>query len=398
MNIQKFNADTQTYFDVESGDISHFKTMVEQTLDAADVPLAAYIEQNVPHYLGEFVEKAASKPKMRKQVLQEWAKNFETGSGIIVIKSGIEDEVALDIATEIFNDIIEEENKNKRSGADHFAKAGANDRIWNALEKHCLFDAGNFAAYYSASSISLAAEAWLGPKYQITAQVNKVNPSGEAQQPHRDYHLGFMSTEQAALFPSHVHRLSPFLTLQGAIAHCDMPIESGPTQFLPFSQHYPEGYLAIHKEEFKDYFAAHFVQIALEKGDFVFFNPAVIHAAGENRTTDIFRMANLLQISSAFGRAMETIDRKSMSQAVFPVLASMQEQHKLTDAQIDNVIAACAEGYSFPTNLDNDPPIGGLAPKTQAQYLKQAVSEKWTASDLEYELVNLAKRQHSRSL
>jgi len=48
----------------------------------------------------------------------------------------------------------------------------------------------------------------------------------------------------------------------------------------------------------------------LEKGDAVFFNPALLHAAGSNHATDIRRMANLQQISSAFGRPMETVDRE----------------------------------------------------------------------------------------
>ena len=43
-----------------------------------------------------------------------------------------------------------------------------------------------------------------------------------------------------------------------------------------------------------------------------------------------------------------------------------------------NAIAAAAEGYSFPTNLDRDPPIGGLAPQTQAQLMGQALAEGWS--------------------
>ena len=39
------------------------------------------------------------------------------------------------------------------------------------------------------------------------------------------------------------------------------------------------------------------VQLALGIGDAVFFNPALFHAAGTNRTTDVDRMANLLQVS-----------------------------------------------------------------------------------------------------
>jgi len=45
--------------------------------------------------------------------------------------------------------------------------------------------------------------------------------------------------------------------------------------------------------------------------------------------------------------------------------------------EIDNVIAASAEGYAFPTNLDRDQPIGGLAPPTQADLVTKALLEDW---------------------
>jgi hypothetical protein len=50
------------------------------------------------------------------------------------------------------------------------------------------------------------------------------------------------------------------------------------------------------------------------------------------------------------------------------------------------VIAACAEGYPFPTNLDLDQPIDGLAPPTQADILGVAVAEGWSRQQLETEL------------
>ena len=136
--------------------------------------------------------------------------------------------------------------------------------------------------------------AWLGTGYQVTSQVNCVNPGGEAQSAHRDYHMGFQSAEEIVRFPLHAHQLSPVLTLQGAVAHCDMPVESGPTLYLPFSQRYAPGYLAWRKTEFIDYFDAHYVQLPLAKGDAAFFNPALFHAAGSNRTRDVRRIANLL--------------------------------------------------------------------------------------------------------
>ena len=109
-----------------------------------------------------------------------------------------------------------------------------------------------------------------------------------------------------ARYPAHVHRLSPVLTLQGAVAHSDMPVESGPTLYLPHSQKYEPGYLAGAGRSSRAYFDAHHVQLPLQPGDAAFFNPALFHGAGTNRSADIRRMANLLQVSSAFGRAMET--------------------------------------------------------------------------------------------
>ena len=53
------------------------------------------------------------------------------------------------------------------------------------------------------------------------------------------------------------------LTLQGAVAHSDMPLESGPTLYLPHSQKYQPGYLAANRPGFADYFVAHHVQLPL---------------------------------------------------------------------------------------------------------------------------------------
>jgi ectoine hydroxylase-related dioxygenase (phytanoyl-CoA dioxygenase family) len=242
--------------------------------------------------------------------------------------------------------------------------------------------------------LALVSEAWLGPGYQVTSQINVVNPGGAAQSPHRDYHLGFLGREQAAGYPAHVHRLSPVLTLQGAVAHCDMPVESGPTLYLPYSQTYEPGYLAWRLPEFAAYFDAHHVQLPLENGDAVFFNPALFHAAGHNRSTDIRRMANLLQVSSAFGRAMETVDREAMANAVFPALLARKAAGAPEDA-LRRVVAATAEGYAFPTNLDRDPPVDGLAPPSQADTLWRAVAEEWSPARLREELRAGAERRRT---
>jgi ectoine hydroxylase-related dioxygenase (phytanoyl-CoA dioxygenase family) len=87
---------------------------------------------------------------------------------------------------------------------------------------------------------------------------------------------------------------------------------------------------------------------------------------------------------------METVDRGRMARAVFPVLRQGR-----AGIDVANVIAATAEGYSFPTNLDRNPPIGGLAPKTQADYLAQAVREGWTDAALDAALTDLDQRNAS---
>jgi ectoine hydroxylase-related dioxygenase (phytanoyl-CoA dioxygenase family) len=363
------------YFDVTSCDLAVFDKLTSQTLAQSDLLYAATVEKNVPIYDMAALEGALTDPVQRAALLAEWAHVLGHSAGVLVLKTAYADTTSIDATTEIFDRIIAREKAAGGGGADHFAKAGANDRIWNALQKHCLEDPQAFALYYGNPAIAAVCEAWLGPFYQMTAQVNLVRPGGQAQTAHRDYHLGFQTADVAARFPAHVHDLSSVMTLQGAVAHCDMPVESGPTKLLPFSQLFRPGYMAYRRDDFRAHFEQHCIQMPLAKGDALFFNPALFHAAGENRSKDIHRMANLLQVSSALGRAMEVIDRSAMCRALYPVIQSLRAAGRLDDASCGAAIGAAAEGYSFPTNLDNDPPLGGLAPETQAALFHRALSE-----------------------
>jgi len=363
----------------DSCDLDAFRRMVERSVNPADYPFASDVMKNVLVYDGLKVRAAAASPETRRELMAEWVEALTDGPGVIAIRGAFADMAPIDGANDHYWAIIEDERRSNIGGGDHFAKPGANDRIWNALEKLCLRDPAAFAAYYGNAAIALVSEAWLGPAYQITSQLNVVNPGGAAQVAHRDYHLGFQSPQAIERYPAHVHRLSPVLTLQGAVAHCDMPLETGPTLYLPFSQTYLQGYMATARPEFRDYFDTHHVQLPLKKGDAAFFNPALFHAAGTNRSKDVRRIANLLQVSSAFGRAMESVDRLKMSLKLYPALKGLVAEKSLTAAEADNAIAATADGYSFPTNLDRDPPKGGLAPKTQQDLMRQALKEGWTA-------------------
>jgi ectoine hydroxylase-related dioxygenase (phytanoyl-CoA dioxygenase family) len=344
--------------------------VAEQTL-VGDYPCADRVESNVLVYTA-----ASLRAARRAEALEELARALGDGPGVVIVEGAVDPDT-VDRATQVFFGIIEGQNAAGKAVGDHFAKPGANDRIWNSIEKLAVADPAVFVDYHGNDIIDLVSTAWLGPAYQMTAQVNVVNPGGEAQVPHRDYHLGFMSAEQIEHYPDHVHALSPGLTLQGAIAHGATPIETGPTMLLPHSQKYPGGYLIADREDFAEFTTAHCVQVPFAKGDALFFNPALIHGAGTNRTADVRRMVNLLQVSSAFGRAMESVDRVRMVLAIYPELLA-----RVDDPRAELALRSAAEGYPFPTNLDHDPPVGGLAPASQADIVRAALMERMSVDEL----------------
>jgi ectoine hydroxylase-related dioxygenase (phytanoyl-CoA dioxygenase family) len=384
---------TQAYFDAHHSTVDVLAALVATVTPPDTYPNAAEIVQEVVVYDGDVVRAAAADPAQRRELMGEIASVLHDGSGIVTIRDAVERD-ALDRTTDAFRQLVDQQRAGAPPEGDFFAAAGANDRIWNALEKLALAAPDCFVDYYASEAIALVCEAWLGPAYQVTSQINVVNPGGVAQSPHRDYHLGFMSDESAAVYPVHAHSLSPLLTLQGAVAHGDMPVVSGPTKLLPHSQKYPPGYVVWQQPEVIALFEARHVQLPLGSGDAVFFCPAVFHAAGSNHTTDVRRMANLLQVSSAFGRTMEAIDRARMTQAIYPVLRARRAAG-WSEGRLAAAIAACAEGYAFPTNLDRDPPIDGLAPPSQADALRRALDEGWTDDQLTEALTAHARRRRT---
>jgi ectoine hydroxylase-related dioxygenase (phytanoyl-CoA dioxygenase family) len=373
-------------------DLAAFHALAERTTDPSTVPTAIDIVHQIPIYDGAHVDAAADDTTSVRSLMTEWSRVLDEGAGVLAVRRGFTDTAVVDAASEVFDSIIADERAAGIGGGDHYAKPGANDRVWNAHEKLCRRAPDVFAEYYRNATIAVGAAAWLGPHAQLTAQVNVVNPGGEAQRPHRDYHLGFYTSADVMEFPLHVHRVSPTQTLQGAVAHTDMPIETGPTKVLPFSQQYRAGFALGERDEFTQAFEQHCVQLPLSKGDIVFFNPAVLHAAGTNRTADVRRMNNLLQMCSVFTRAMEWRDHDAMCLAVYPWLVD----HDLPAGDVDRVITAIADGYAFPTSLDLDPPVEGLAPESQAQLMHRAVAERWDLSRLASALDDRNRRRPYR--
>ena len=365
------------FFNVDEINLSEFVALCSQKVSSEDYKFSLDIQQRVVFYEGEHIQALIS-TQQALELKSELHHCIKDGPGIVVVRQAFQDLKVIDRATEIFKEIIEEEKTSDQHRGDHFAKVGENERIWNALQKFCERDPEAFVAYYNNPVLRFISEAWLGPFFQMTSQVNIIKPGGQAQLPHRDYHLGFQDDSLVAEFPISSQMLSQFLTLQGAVAHTDMNTSAGPTLLLPFSQQYPLGYMAWRDSEFIEYFQHNAVQLPLEKGDAVFFSPALFHAGGNN-TESSDRIANLLQVSSAFGKPMESVDRTKMTKLIYPVLLARKQAKLLSPEETKSVCASVVDGYSFPTNLDFDSPLAGSTPETVQTLIERGLNEEWSA-------------------
>ena len=379
------------FYNTEEIDFPEFVSFCEQNVDQKDYPFSSGVDKKIVHYEGDAIRSLIGTPQAF-ELKTELHHCLKDGPGVFAIKQAFQNLKAVDRATEIFQKIIAEEKNAAENHGDHFAKPGENERLWNSLQKMCERDAETFISYYDNPVLCLVCEAWLGPFFQMTAQVNIVKPGGKAQQPHRDYHLGFQENEVVSEFPVTAQILSQVLTLQGAVAHTEMKIESGPTMFLPFSQQYPLGYMSWRDTKFIKYFEKNSVQISMKKGDAVFLSPALFHAGGTN-TEKTDRIANLLQISSAFGKAMESVDRVKMTKLIYPVLLEKKKRNQLREDEVRTIGASVTDSYSFPTNLDTDSPTEGSVPETAQSLMERALSKKWPVEKFCLKLDEAVKRR-----
>ena len=349
MKEEVVKTNQQVYFNQSDIDYDDLAKICSQKTLQEDYPFADSVSNNVVIYDANYLETFIGNSENELRLKTELHQVLEGGPGVFVIRNLYRHD-AIDQSNNIFEKIVESEGNTSN---DHFA-SGTNTRIWNAFQKVALEDPDAFISYYSNNLLKLVAESWCGPNSQMTAQVNIVRPGGEMQKPHRDYHLGFQENQIVELFPISAHRLSNYLTLQGGVAHTDMPLASGPTMVLPYSQQYELGYLAWRDNACTDFFNDNAVQNQMNKGDGIFFNPALLHGAGSNTTKDFHRIGNLLQISSPFGKTMERIDYLKIINRIYPLLLEHSINKTLSEKLIENVLVCATDGYAFPTNLDND--------------------------------------------
>ena len=371
------NIPSRLYSQNEPPSLTEFEKLCARRCTAQEYPLAASVTSSIPIY--DLFSHSQDDALRVEELQNEWHHILMCGPGVLVLKNFMKDKDLIDKINTTFDGIIASEASTSKG--DHFAPSGKNSRIWNSFQKHAMHDPESFLSYYSNPWLRHICNAWLGPAYQITAQVNLVRPGGQPQVSHRDYHLGFQTTESCARYPKAMHLASQYLTLQGGIAHSDIPLDSGPTRFLPFTQTFEEGFMAYRLPKFQEYFDRHWVSLPLEKGDAVYFNPALFHAAGENRTSNVERSVNLLQVSSAFGKTMERIDTLAIIEKAFDNLKSKYNSEGMSP-EVEAAIAAISDGYPFPTNLDQRPPApGGMAPESEAEVLSRALRGGWTKKD-----------------
>ena len=374
--------------------LAELKTITQQNTLSQTYPLAATIKKNIPIYdCKDFDFKDTARIDRLQDELYH---NLISGPGVYVMKHFFSDLSTIDSASKAFDEINDDELQSSGAKGDHFAPASANSRIWNSFSKHALQDPSSFTAYFSNPWFKIVCESYLGPAYRLTSQVNIVRPGGKPQMPHRDYHLGFQTDEDVVAWPKAVHAMSGLLTLQGAVAHTDMPEDSGPTRLLPYSQNFGEGFRSYRSQNLIDYFHEQYVALPLEKGDAVFFSPALFHAAGENRTRDFSRSANLIQVSSAFGKTMETIDTLPLIERTYDLLSAKFKAEGMS-AEVDAFIRAVGEGYPFPTNLDCRPPApGGMAPESEQDILRRRLSEGFDKEKMMEELTEMREASKAK--
>ena len=382
----------QVYFSDSDIDYDELISICSQETIEANYPLSDSISNNVVIYDAKDFRSFVGNIEEEIKLKTEMHHVLESGPGVFVVRNLYNEDV-IDESNAIFEKIVKNESN---SSNDHFA-AGTNTRIWNSFQKLAMENQEAFINYYSNDLVKIIAESWCGPNSQMTAQVNIVRPGGEMQKPHRDYHLGFQENEVVEKFPISIHRLSNYLTLQGGVAHTDMPLESGPTVVLPYSQQYDLGYLTWRDTKFADFFNKYSVQNSMSKGDGIFFNPAIFHAAGANITNNFHRIGNLLQISSAFGKTMEHIDYIKIITHIYPSLLDHIKNKTLSERLIENVLICATDGYAFPTNLDSDKnsdsKLQGMSmfDLTKQSLLDSLSPEKFKLKLLEQQQVRLAR-------
>ena len=119
-NLQKLRAD-RVWLTEDACDLGDFRALAEKTTALSDYPTAESVEKNVLIYDSRKVSEVIADPDGRRAVLAEICEAFGEGPGVVVFKRAYEDTSIIDRASQIFDEIIEEQHRTSTGGGDHFA-------------------------------------------------------------------------------------------------------------------------------------------------------------------------------------------------------------------------------------------------------------------------------------
>ena len=116
-----------------------------QKTDNSTYPLSSSVSANVPIY-----DTLTLMSANRNKAMNELHYCLLSGPGVFVVRNLIPsaEHDVIDRAEAAFARIIEKEKETGKKG-DHFAPAGANDRIWNSFQKFAQVDPEGFVRYFA---------------------------------------------------------------------------------------------------------------------------------------------------------------------------------------------------------------------------------------------------------
>ena len=90
---------------------------------------------------------------------------------------------------------------------------------------------------------------------------------------------------------------------------------------------------------------------------------------------------------------METVDRARLCQVLYPCLLDLAASDQLSISEVQRAVQCAADGYPFPTSLDADPPVDGLAPVTQADLMLDALDRHLDPDEFQTLLAEQSRRR-----
>ena len=354
------------YLNPEDARLADLVAIAGVKTEPGDYPRAAAVRDNVLIYDAARLTAELGGEGGRRAVSGELIRALRDGPGIVAFAGAFADAGVLDAASAEFFAMIADQRAAGGTAGDHFAAAGQNDRVWNALEKLAVRAPAVFVAYYGNDIVAAGRSAWLGPGYQVTSQVNVVNPGGAAQSPAPGLPPGLPSSEQARAFPAHVHRLSPGADPAGrGRAHRHAASRPGRRCTCRTRRSTCRVTSSRTGRSSRRTSPRTTSSCRWRRATRCSSTRRCCTPPGPTgpRTCGGWPTCSRCPRRSAGPWRAWTARR--MCGAVYPALRAMRAAGAAPQA-VANVIAASAEGYPFPTNLDRDQPIGGIAPPSQA--------------------------------